>query len=123
MTSPPPEPPPRPPSVPRPPGDDPEERHPGLARERTTLAWMRTSLSFAALGGVVLKENVITGLVILAAAPVVWQLGRLSRGPGGPGLPPAGPARLFLIAVSIVAVSLLCLAIAIFGKSVPGALR
>lgn len=123
MTSPPPEPPSRSPSAPYPPGDDPEERQPGLARERTTLAWTRTALSFAALGAAVLKVNVITGLVILAAAPVVWQLGRLSRGLAGPGQPPTSPSRLFLIAVSIVAVSLLCLAIAIFGKSVPGALR
>jgi hypothetical protein len=34
-----------------------------------------------------------------------------------------GAARLFLIAISIVAVSLLCLAVAVFGRSVPGALR
>ena len=67
------------------PADDPEERDPGLARERTSLAWMRTALSFAAVGGVALKANVIT--------------------------------------VSIVAVSLLCLAVTIFGEAVPGALR
>ncbi len=105
-------------------GDDPEERDPGLARERTSLAWTRTALSFAALGGAMLKVNVFTGLVILAVAPVIWQVGRVSRGRSpAAGLPVVGAARLFLIAISIVAVSLLCLAVAIFGGSVPGALR
>jgi uncharacterized membrane protein YidH (DUF202 family) len=106
------------------PGDDPEERDPGLAHERTSLAWTRTAISFAALGGVVLKENVITGLIVLAIAPVVWHLGRASQGSPAarPGLP-ADATRLFLIAATIVAVSLLCLFIAIFGPSVPGALR
>jgi uncharacterized membrane protein YidH (DUF202 family) len=107
-----------------PPGDDPEERVPGLAQERTSLSWTRTAIAFAALGGTVLKANVITGLLILAVAPVIWQLGRVSRGSAaGTGLPAVGATRLFLITVSIVAVSLLCLVVAIFGQSVPGALR
>jgi uncharacterized membrane protein YidH (DUF202 family) len=106
------------------PSDDPEERDPGLARERTSLAWTRTAISFAALGGVVLKDNVITGLVVLAIAPVVWQLGRVSQGTGARmDLPIAGATRLFIISVAIVAVALLCLALAIFGRAVPGALR
>jgi len=105
-------------------GDDPEERDPGLARERTSLSWTRTAIAFAALGGVVLKENVITGLIVLAIAPVIWGLGRVSRGsPQAPGLHRLGPGRLFFISVAIVAVALLSLLIAILGKSVPGALR
>jgi uncharacterized membrane protein YidH (DUF202 family) len=106
------------------PVDDPEEHDPGLAHERTSLAWTRTAISFAALGGAVLKANVITGLIILAVAPVVWQLGRVSRG-GAPGAGPAaaGPLRLFLIAASIAALALLCLIVAVFGRAVPGALR
>jgi uncharacterized membrane protein YidH (DUF202 family) len=106
------------------PSDDPEERDPGLARERTALSWTRTAISFAALGGVVLKENVFSGLVVLAIAPVVWQLGRVSQGSGSrTDLPIAGATRLFMISVAIVAVALLCLVIAIFGRAVPGALR
>jgi uncharacterized membrane protein YidH (DUF202 family) len=109
---------------PAPAGDDPEERDPGLARERTSLSWTRTAISFAALGGVVLKTNVITGLIILAITPVVWQLGRVSRGSRpAAGLPYPSAGRLLLISVVIVAVAVLCLFIAIFGKSVPGALR
>ena len=101
---------------------------PGLAQERTSLAWTRTAIAFAALGGVVLKTNVITGLIILAVAPVIWQLGRVTRGgpaasDGLPAIPLAGATRLFIIAVTIAAVALLCLIVAIFGNSVPGALR
>jgi len=109
---------------PDPAGDGPEERDPGLARERTSLSWTRTAISFAALGGVVLKENVITGLIILAIAPVIWELGRVSRGSEpAAGSRYVGATRLFLIAVVIATVAVLCLFIAIFGKSVPGALR
>ena len=110
-------------------GDGPEEGIPGLAQERTSLAWTRTAIAFAALGGVVLKDNVVTGLVILALAPVIWQLGRVTKG-GAPGagdrvpiVPVMGATRLFIIACTIAGVAVLCLILAIFGKSVPGALR
>jgi uncharacterized membrane protein YidH (DUF202 family) len=88
------------------PGDpgDPEDRDPGLARERTSLAWIRTALSFAAVGGVVLKKDVITGLVILATAPVIWQVGRVAHDLRG---------RLKLVTATIVAVSLVALAVAV----------
>jgi uncharacterized membrane protein YidH (DUF202 family) len=103
---------------------DPEERAPGLARERTSLAWTRTALAFAALGGTMLKVNAVTGLLILALAPVIWQLGRVSRGRSSSvDLRKVGATRLFAITVSILVVSLLCLAVALFGSAVPGALR
>jgi uncharacterized membrane protein YidH (DUF202 family) len=105
-------------------GDDPEERDPGMARERTSLAWLRTAISFAALGGTVLKSNILTGAIIIAMAPVAWQLGRVSRSRSGPAeLPRVGAARLFAITVAIVVVSLLALGVAILGPADPGALR
>ena len=101
-----------------------EEGDTGLALERTSLSWTRTAISFAALGGVVLKDNVITGLIILAVVPVIWRLGRLSRsGPPPGGLPTVGATRIRLITVSVVGVALLSLLIAVLGPSVPGALR
>lgn len=104
--------------------DEQEERDPGLARERTSLAWTRTAISFAALGGAVLKVNVVSGMIILAVAPLVWHLGRVSRGNQAGTAPPAiGATRLLLITISIVAVALLCLLLALIGPSVPGALR
>ena len=102
----------------------PEESDPGLARERTSLAWTRTAISFAALGGVVLKENVITGLIILAVVPLIWRLGRLSRSGAPPSrLPVVGRTRIRVITVSIVGVSLLSLLVAVLGPAVPGALH
>ena len=113
------------PAAGRPPqDDDPEERDPGLARERTSLAWTRTAISFAALGGVVLKSNVITGLIILAIAPLVWELGRMSRiGSPDKNLPAVGATRIRVITASIVAVALLSLLVALLGPATPGALR
>jgi hypothetical protein len=96
----------------------------GLALERTSLSWTRTAISFAALGGVVLKENVITGLIVLAVVPLVWRLGRPPRSGSPPGgLPTVGGRRIRLITVSIVGVSLLSLLVAVLGPSVPGALH
>ena len=84
--------------------DDPEDRDPGLARARTSLAWARTALSFAGLGAVVLKKDVIAGLIIICCAPAVWQLGRLAH---------HFPGRLKLVTATIVAVSLVALAVAV----------
>ena len=83
--------------------DDPEDRDPGLARARTSLAWTRTALSYAAVGGVILRKEVIPGLLILCAALVIWRLGRLTR-----------PANRFkLITATIVAVALVALIVAV----------
>jgi uncharacterized membrane protein YidH (DUF202 family) len=83
---------------------DPDDPDPGLARERTSLAWTRTALSFAAVGVVVLRKDVIPGLIILCAVPVTWQLGRLAH---------HLPGRLELVTVTIVAVALAALIVAI----------
>ena len=80
-----------------------EEADPGLARVRTSLAWTRTALSFAAVGAVALRKDVIAGLLILATAPVISRLGRLAY---------HHPARLRLVTAAIVAVSAVALAVA-----------
>ncbi len=39
------------------PAGDIEDRDPGLARERTDLAWTRTAISFSALGAVMMRTS------------------------------------------------------------------
>ncbi len=93
------------PDAPGPPvPDDIEDLDPGLARQRTSLAWTRTALSFAAVGGVVLKKDVVPGLVILCLVPVIWQLGRLPHHLRG---------RLKLVTATIVTLSLVALIVAL----------
>jgi uncharacterized membrane protein YidH (DUF202 family) len=60
------------------PSDDIEDRDPGLARERTDLAWTRTAISFIALGTAMLRTNTIAGVLVIAAGAAVWLMGHLS---------------------------------------------
>jgi len=94
--------------------DELDERDPGLAVERTSLAWTRTAIGFAALGGAVLKVSVVPGLIIVLMAPLVWRLGRLRK---------PGVYRLWLITVSIVFVAILSLLVALVGHGAFRALR
>jgi len=82
--------------------DDPEDRDPGMARERTSLAWIRTALSFAAVGVAVLKKDVVSGLILLCLVPVVWHMGRISH---------RLPGRLKLVTALIVALAAVALSL------------
>lgn len=84
--------------------DDHEDASPGLARERTSLAWTRTALSFAAVAGVLLKRDVVAGLTVMATVPVIWEAGRLNHD---------RPGRLKLVTVTIVTVALVALVVAV----------
>jgi uncharacterized membrane protein YidH (DUF202 family) len=83
------------------PGEQPDV-DPGLARERTALAWTRTAISFAAVGGVVLKKEIIPGLILLCVAPVIWEVGRRSY---------RRPDRLKIVTGTIVAVCVVALVV------------
>jgi uncharacterized membrane protein YidH (DUF202 family) len=84
----------------RPPDDRPPD--PGLAQERTALAWTRTAISFAAVGGVVLKREVLPGLILLAVAPAIWLLGRLAY---------RRQDRLILLTAAVVAVAIVAVVV------------
>ena len=71
------------------------------------MAWTRTAMAIAAVGGAILKRNVPIGVAVLAMSPLIWVSARL------PGKGPiARPRRLFLITVAIVAVALAALVVA-----------
>ena len=91
--------------------DDPEDVDPGLARERTRLAWTRTALAFAAVGAAMLKREVIPGLIVLATTPLIYAAGRFaSRAQPRPG-------RLLVVTVTVTAVAVLAVIIAFVGHA------
>ena len=92
----------REPSTGHEPSTGPAAPQPGLAQERTALAWTRTAISFAAVGGVVLKRDVIPGLILLAMVPAIWQLGRLAY---------RDQQKLILLTAAVVAVAVVALVI------------
>ena len=94
--------------------DDPEDLDPGLARERTRLAWARTSIAFAALGAAMLKRQVIPGAIVLALTPVIWALGTFAT---RAMRPEPRAAQLLAVTVTVTAVALLALVIALTGHA------
>jgi uncharacterized membrane protein YidH (DUF202 family) len=90
---------------------------PGLARARTRLAWTRTALSFAVIGGVILKHDLAAGFVVLGLSALVWGVGQLAGVPGRAG---ARQGRLLVIALAVTGVSAVALALALFGPQMPG---
>jgi uncharacterized membrane protein YidH (DUF202 family) len=95
-----------------PPADDIEYADPGLARERTELAWTRTAISFAAVGAAILKSHPVVGLPVLVLSAVIWWLGRL------PGTAVAGGTRdrrLLLITLTTIAISAVALVLSFVG--------
>ena len=92
--------------------DDRERSDPGLARERTRLAWTRTAIAFAAVGAVILRREMVAGLLVLALAPLIWVLGRYL----GPVDQPGGRAvRLLLVTLIVTLVSVVALVVAVIG--------
>ncbi len=90
--------------------EDIEDADPGLAAERTELAWTRTAISFAAVGAALLRNHPVVGIPVLALSLLIWELGRL---PGKPGTAHIHTRRLQLIAVAVTAIALTALVIAL----------
>src|SRR5262245_42549460 len=91
-----------------------ERRDPGLAGERTRLAWARTAIAFAAVGAALLKKELEVGLITLAAAPMVFVAGRLAA---RATTPQQRSRRLLAVAITVTVVAILALVAALL---VPG---
>jgi uncharacterized membrane protein YidH (DUF202 family) len=98
--------------------DDPEDRDPGLAEERTRLAWARTAISFAAVGAALLKVDVPLGIIVLAMVPLIWLAGRRMswRAPHGENR----PRMLLLIALGVAAIAIVVLVLVLTHAHSPG---
>jgi uncharacterized membrane protein YidH (DUF202 family) len=96
--------------------DDPEDLDPGLARQRTDMAWTRTAISFAAAGAAILKNHLVTGLIVLALALVAWGLRRLFPVTANEA---SQPRRLLLVTVAVIGVALVALGLSVFAQA-PG---
>lgn len=98
--------------------DDPEDRDPGLAEERTRLAWVRTAISFAAVGAALLKVDAAVGVTVLAMVPFIWLAGRgmAWHSPHGENQ----PRLLLLIALGVAAIGLVVLVIVLTRGNSPG---
>jgi len=90
--------------------DDIEDLDPGLARERTELAWTRTAIAFAAPGASVLNKAPPAGIVILGMSALIYLLGRVSR-PRNRAQRPERRSPLLLVTVAVTTIALIALAL------------
>jgi len=93
---------------------DPEDLDPGLARERTRLAWARTAIAFAAVGAGVVRKDVIDGLIVLAGAPLVWAIGRYAVRNRRPD---QISGRLLVVTLSVIVTAVLATVVAFLGNA------
>jgi uncharacterized membrane protein YidH (DUF202 family) len=97
--------------------EDAEDADPGLARERTRLAWTRSSISFAAIGAVILKYRPVVGVPVLLLSGLIWTVGRMPRTHGEGGV---ARRRVLFVAICVTIVAAAALAIALAGHSAHG---
>lgn len=99
-----------------PPGDI-EDYDPGLARERTKLAWTRSSIAFAAIGGLILKTRPLVGAPLLILSAVIWSIGLMRRTPGQAGV---ARKRVLFVTICVTVIAIAALTIALAGPSSDG---
>jgi|HubBroStandDraft_6_1064221.scaffolds.fasta_scaffold816032_2 uncharacterized membrane protein YidH (DUF202 family) len=80
---------------------------------RTRLAWTRTAVAFAAIGGAMLKFSPVAGAVVLLLSLPIWAVARRTRG----SLAVSSPRGLQLVMATVVFVALAALIVALFGRS------
>jgi len=91
-----------------------QNQHPPIAdpANRTSLAWTRTAVAFAAIGGAMLKVSPVAGCVVLVLSVPIWLVVHRPH----TAVASSG-RRLRLVTGTVVVVALAALAVAIFGHS------
>ncbi len=97
--------------------DDPDEGG-GEPADRTRLAWTRTAIAFAAIGGAMLRSSPAGGAIVVALSVPVWAAVR-GTGRAGGG---ASPAGLRLVMATVVLVAAVAFIIALTGHQ-PGSIE
>ena len=92
--------------------EDPEDLSPGTAGERTRLAWERTAIAFGAVGLAMLRREPVAGVLVLAATPLIWALGRYVSSAAPPR---QRSRRLLLVTVAVTGVAVLAVVAAFIG--------
>ena len=92
--------------------DDPEDLSPGAAAERTRLAWERTAMAFGAVGLVILRGELVAGVLVLMVTPLIWVLGRYVSSASPPR---QRSRRLLLVTVAVTGVAVVAVVAAFIG--------
>lgn len=81
---------------------------------RTRLAWTRTAIAFAAIGGAMLRVSPVAGGIVLVLSLPIWAV--IRRASGG-DLVISSPRQLRVVTVTVVIVAMAALVVALFGRS------
>ncbi|HEX9063624.1 MAG TPA: DUF202 domain-containing protein [Streptosporangiaceae bacterium] len=96
-------------------GEPPSDRL--LARERTDLAWTRSSIAFFALGVAVVKFRPLIGLPLLLFSAVGWLINRRPPRRDWDG---AHSRRLLLVTLSVTALAVVVAVLTLLGPASQG---
>jgi uncharacterized membrane protein YidH (DUF202 family) len=91
-----------------------------LARERTELAWTRSSIAFLAFGVAVVKFAPFIGIPLLVFSAAIWLISR--RAPRRDWDGSIG-RRLLLVSVAVTGLAVLVLILTLVDASSPGLRR
>jgi uncharacterized membrane protein YidH (DUF202 family) len=91
---------------------DHEGARPGLARERTDLAWTRSAIAFLALGAALLKIRLAAGLPVIALGVVIWLLGHVSPRRDRTGL---ASRRMLLVTIAVTSLAVVAVVLTLVG--------
>lgn len=102
----------RPASVPA----DYEQARPGLARERTDLAWTRSAIAFVALGAAILKIRPVVGLPVIGLGVGIWLLPHISPRRGSK----LASRRTLLVTIAVTSLAVVSVVLTLAGPQSRG---